>query len=258
MKQCTLISLYGEKKKEIASLIAESQKLVAKIVGPAFKPYDLLQIHATIIGLEGRTGFPAYNANFAKHRGRDVLMDFDGFLTYLRGGGHFPLQVQIGGFANRDYPFRSRNALPFERSFSIQGDRVVLMGWPLQAAPATPEACVQEARIHPCTLDILRHAAQRFGVLHDYHPSLTDVDNDLFFRIGLIDDPKSLASGTRQNAESQLRQVLSAQQPLVMEIRLEDICIAAYEDNRLPLPSTQAWSLADPRVTGAFISRLFT
>jgi hypothetical protein len=31
-------------------------------------------------------------------------MDFDGFFAYLRVCDQIPFKVQIGGFANRDYP----------------------------------------------------------------------------------------------------------------------------------------------------------
>jgi hypothetical protein len=144
----------------------------------------------------------------------------------------------------------------------VQGDKVVLMGWPVRgepftAAPATPAASSPEARIYPATLDTMRHAAQRFGILHSYHKTLTDVDNDLFFRIGLV-DPKAVTPATTSALETQMRQHLSTQPPLVIEIRLEDISIAAYEDDRLPVASTQTWSLADPRVTGDFVAALLT
>src|ERR1700683_612945 len=109
MPQLTLISLYGDKPKKLAALIAECQDLAARVVGSAFTRYDLRQIHATIIGLERREGTAAGNANFSKHRGSEVTMDFDGFLTYLRRSAQIPFEVQIGGFANRDYPFTSRN-----------------------------------------------------------------------------------------------------------------------------------------------------
>ena len=259
--QITLVSHYGDKSKDFAAAITQCQQVIAQAVGSAFTPYDIRQIHATIIGLE-RHRAPAHNTNFSKHRGRDVAMDFTGFLAYLRGCGHIPFEVQVGGFANRDYPFTSRKTLPYERSFSVQGDKVVVMGWPvrgepLPAPPATPAAGTHEARIYPPTLDLIRHAAQSFGVLHGYHRAITDVDNDLFFRIGLI-DPKATTPPTTSALEIQVRQLLSAQRPLVIEIRLEDIYIAAYDDDRLPVSSTRTWSLADPSVTGSFVAGLFT
>jgi hypothetical protein len=259
--QVTLVSLYGDKNKDFAAVITQCQELVAQTVGSAFTPYDIEQIHATIIGLE-RGREPAYNANFSKHRRQDVAMDFDGFLAYLRGCGHVPFEVQLGGFANRDYPFTSRKTLPHERSFSVQGDKVVVMGWPVRgepfsAPPATPAAQIQEAQIYPPTLDLIRHAAQGFGILHGYHRTVTDVDNDLFFRIGLI-DPKATTPVATAGLETQARQLLSTRRLAIIQIRLEDICIAAYQDDRLPVSSTRLWSLADPKVTGSLVAGVFT
>ena len=67
------------------------------------------------------------------------------------------------------------------------------MGWPIRGEPVsmpetTPEGFIQESRIYPMTLVVVRRAAQGFGILHGYHRALTDVDNDLFFRIGLVDE----------------------------------------------------------------------
>ena len=165
MKQITLVSLYGEKEDNLVKLIGRCQKDVAESVtepdgSTCFTPHDIRQIHATIIGLERRIGSSADNASFLKHREREVEMDFEGFLRYLRGCGHFPLEVQIGGFGEREYPFTSGNPItgekmrPYDRSFSLQGDKVVMMGWPIRGRPllgppATPEGIVQESRTYP-------------------------------------------------------------------------------------------------------------
>ncbi len=252
MKQATLISLYGEKRGDFTALIKRCQESVGGVPGVAFTPYDPVQIHGTIFGLERKLGSPGCNANFAKHRSRDVIMDLDGILDYLRACGRFPLEIQIGGYGNREYPFTSRDSTPYERSFSIQADKVVMMGWPVRGnpfglPPATPCAWVQEASLYPRTLDLIRHAAQGFGILHSYHRRLNDVDNDLFFRIGLV-DPKSLTKRTLAVLEAKVRKLLSEQPPLLLEIRLEDVFVAAYEDDTLPPSSTQVWSLTDPRL----------
>lgn len=259
--QVTLVSLYGDKHKEFAAAITRWQQLVAQAFGLAFTPYDVRQIHATIIGLE-RQRAPLDNANFAKHHGREVAMDLTGFLAYLRRCGHIPFTVQLGGFANRAYPFTSRETNPYERSFSVQGDKVVVMGWPVRGAPGPaasvpPAAEVPAAGIYPPTLDLIRRAAQDFGILHGYHRTVTDIDNDLFFRIGLL-DPKATTPAATIALEAQARRLFSAQRPLVIEVRLADVYIAAYEDDRLPVASTRIWPLADPKVDGHFVAGLFT
>ena len=259
--QVTLISLYGDKDPELAAAINQWQQLVAQAVGAAFTPYDLRQVHATIIGLE-RQRAPLYNGNFAKHRRREVAMDLTGFLAQLRGCGHLPFTVQIGGFANRDYPFTSRQTSPYERSFSVQGNKVVVMGWPVKEAlcrtsPATSATQVFDNQSYPPTLELIRRVAQDFGILHGYHRTATDVDNDLFFRIGLI-DPSATSPAATMALEVEARRFFRKQHPLVIELRLEDIYIAAYEDDTLPVTSTRIWSVADPRVNGSFVAGLYT
>jgi hypothetical protein len=256
MMQITVVALYGDKSSDFAALIARCQEFGGRVLGPGFEPYDLSQIHATIFGLERKIGSPFYNANFSRYRGRDLVMNLEALLEYLRRCGHFPLEVQVGGYGNRDYPFISRQARPYERSFSIQGDKVVVMGWPIrgkpfQRLPVTPSAWVQEARLYPPTLDVMRHAVQAYGVLHAYHRALTDVDNDLFFRIGLLVDQRSLTERVRDTLEAEVRQFLSTQPPLMLGIRLEQVSVALYEKDTLPPSSTRVWSLADPELTAS-------
>jgi hypothetical protein len=254
MMQITVVAFYGDKSNDFAALIARCQELVAGALDAGFKPYDPFQIHGTIFGLERKVGSPFHNVNFARYRGHDLVMNLQGILEYLRCCDHFPLEVQIGGYGKRDYPFVSRQACPYQRSFSIQGDKVVVMGWPIrgmpfQQPPTTPSAWVQEARIYPPTLDVVRHAAQAYGVLHAYHRGLTDVDNDLFFRIGQIVDQTSLTERVRDTLEAEVRQFLSIQPPLILEIRLEQVSVALYQQDTLPPSSTRVWSLADPDLT---------
>ena len=100
--QVTLVSLYGQKRNpEFVRLIAQSQKVLTDALAGAFTPYDEMQIHATIVGLERSSPTAFENENFAKFRNRKVTMDFDGFLDYVRTCGHFPFQVQLGGFQDR-------------------------------------------------------------------------------------------------------------------------------------------------------------
>lgn len=188
-------------------------------------------------------------------------MDFDGFFNFLRQGGQIPFDVQIGGFADRDYPFTSRGAIPYERSFSLQDDKVVVMGWPSRdeaslTPPTAAGVMAHDARIYPATLDAIRRAAQRFGILHRYHRTLAAIDNDLFFRIGLL-NPRSLTPAMTIALQSDVCHYLSNQPPLIIRVSLDDISIAAYEDDRLPTASTRTWSLADPRVTGDFVAKLY-
>jgi len=262
MKQVTLVSLYGEKRNDFAALISKCQELVKSTPGVKFEAYDIRQIHATIFGLERKIGSTNFNLNFSKYRGRDVAMNFDGVVEFLRRSGHFPLEIEVGGFNKRDYPFSSRQNTPFERSFSIQKEKVVVMGWPIRGKPLTVppttiQSWAQEARLYPDSLDQIRHAAQGFGILHGYHQRPVDVDNDLFFRIGLI-DPGSLPEDGRSALETRVRQMFCTEPPPILDIRIDDLCLASYEDDTLPLSSTQTWPLTDPRLTASFITALYS
>jgi len=259
--QVTLVALYGQKGPEFATFLAQCQTAVADTLGSAFTAYDIDQVHATIVGLERQSGSRQDNNNFAKLRNRSVAMELEGFLAYVRGCGPFPLEVQLGGFSARDYPFTSRQQRPYERSFSIQGDKVVVVGWPIRGEPLlipppTPEALIQESHNYPSTLDQLRHAVQRFGILHGYHRELTDVDNDLFFRIGLI-DPKSVPPDSIRSVEQRVRKQLSEKRPLILEVTLEQVLLAAYVEPTLPVSSTQTWSVTAQTVDGQFVAELY-
>jgi hypothetical protein len=108
-----------------------------------------------------------------------------------------------------------------------------------------------EANLYPLTLDVIRHAAQAYGVLHAYHRERTDVDNDLFFRIGLLIDQLSLPEKVGATLEAEARRFLSIQPPLVLDIHLEQVSVALYEEDTLPRSSTRVWSLADPDLTAS-------
>lgn len=261
MRQVTLIALYGQKPAELSDLIIECQTQIKGQLGNDFKPYELSQIHATILGLERVSDSINFNRNFTNYRHLQKSMNFEGLLGWIRNGDWLPFQVQIGGFKNQDYPFTSRGQNPYTRSFSIQGDKVVIMGWPLRGEPWTNAASneldfLPESPIYPTVLDEIRRTAQNFNILHAYHRKLTDVDNDFYFRIGLI-NPSALNYQLKETVENTVRQFLSKIQTIVIELTKSNLYIAAYEDETLPINSTQIWSLDDPNLTQDFIESLY-
>jgi hypothetical protein len=228
-EQATLVALWGEKPAPLARLIRECRSLAGEALAI---PYELEQVHATIVGLAHDPRDPRLNRNFLEHRGRREVMDLAGFLAHLRAAARLPWRVQIGGFGEGEVTFTSRGLRPYERSFSIQGDKVVLIGWPV-ASPSRAG-----------TLDELRRAAQRFGILHAYHRMETDADDDFYLRVGLA--RRDLDASTRALVEERLRRHLAVR-PILIEVTLADLWLVAYEDEALPVRSTEAWSLADPR-----------
>ena len=257
MRQVSLITLYGPKPLGLNNLIAEFQSRLSAILDIKFRPYDVQQIHGTIVGLE-RTG--KSNLNFAKFRNHFDHMDFDGVLTSLKTEV-VPLQIQLGGFTNQDYPFTSRGKRPYERSFVIQNENVVLIGWPIRGQPLVvpskePIGLGEESRSYPNSLDNLRRSLQRYNILHSYHREPGDVDNDYYFRIGVIDS-SSVDQHVVEELETSLRAYLGSWPPLIVEISQRDLYFASYEDSSLPLTSTSVWPVRSNDLTGNFIWTLF-
>lgn len=246
MIQRTLIALYGDKSPELEDFVAQYQGMAAAALGEAFRPYEVEQVHVTILGLEHQPDAPGENANFRQHRGQSMTMDIPGFLVSLRKSAALPFQVKIGGFGELDRPFLSRGASPYERSFSIQGDKAVVMGWPWRASSGA------RAEEYPQTLDNIRRSAQGFGILHAYHRLVVDMDNDLYFRIGLI-ERSAVGDQAVVGLERQVRRVMSSHHPLMLRIGINDLSVAAYEDERLPLGSTEIRPVADPGLDSDFL-----
>jgi hypothetical protein len=192
VRQATLVAFYGPKRSPLAEFLSACQDRLRRSVrqlGPEleFRPYALAQIHATILGLErsGRVGL--HNRNLQELSGRPQAMRLPQLFEFILKSDHLPLQVQLGGFEDRDYPFQSRGGRPYHRSFSVQGRTAVVVGWPVGGAGGK-SACRSRDRAsglrapsgYPFTLDALRRSARRFNVLHRWYREPTDVDNDLY------------------------------------------------------------------------------
>jgi hypothetical protein len=261
MRQVTLVALYGEKPTALSELILACQKQIAAHLGDDFVPYEIAQVHATILGLERISTTGHFNLNFARHRNQERLMDFAGWLTFMQTSNKIPFQVQIGGFQNQDYPFTSRGEKPCDRCFSIQGNKVVLMGWPIGGQVLT-KATISTAKLipqtpsYPTVIDDLRLAGQNFNILHTYHRKPTDVDNDFYFRIGLL-RPSYLKSELKITLENSLREFLSSIEPVMIEVTRSLLYIAAYTDETLPSKSTQVWSVDNINLNSDLIENLY-
>jgi hypothetical protein len=126
-----------------------------------------------------------------------------------------------------------------------------MMGWPRigqtdRRSPSEAIAEIQEAQLYPATLNEIRLAAQKYGVLHAYHRSLSDIDNDFYFRIGLLSRPLPDES-TRRKLEANVRQLLASERPVVTEVGISDLYVASYNDDTLPRSSTRVWSVSSLR-----------
>jgi hypothetical protein len=187
------------------------------------------QVHGTVIGLEGcRLG-----QNF-RNQNSGLVMNLDDLVDFLRAPAFPTIRVQVGGYeSSGEYPFRSRNAHPYLRSFSIQEDVAVAMGWPVQAGH------------FPNSLDQLRRAFQGFGVQHKWHRTDTEVDNDFFFVLGTL-DRRTTDPATVEWSTDDVRAELASYGGTEVEISRDTIRFVGYADPQLPWQTSRWYELDEP------------
>jgi hypothetical protein len=256
----SLIALYGEKPSKVSEMIFECQRQILSAVGPAFTPYDLLQIHATVINLWQKVNI---NQEEAIHHSivASSPKDFLGLINFLRNSGRVPFQVQICGYQDRDYPFLSRGTRPYERSFVFRGGKAVLMGWPIRGKPVENASLdvldfVHENRIYPNSLDEIRQALKVFGFFHNYYKKPEDVDNDFYFRIGLFDN-ELIPESKQTEIELNIRQFICHLPPIIIEINLPDLYLASCNSETFLFDSTIALPISKADITMELINSIY-
>ena len=154
------VAFYGPKTGRLRELLTGVQALIAEHVGGDFRPYTLDQVHATLIALNGvRAGGTIVNEYLLEHAGERREMDLPRVMDILARRFATPLRVRIGGFRpGQAVPFTSRGQHLAERSFSVQGEAFVLVGWPADSLAGAGRP-----------LDELRREMNAAGVLHRYH-----------------------------------------------------------------------------------------
>jgi hypothetical protein len=172
------ISLYGAKPGPLRNLLASIQGTAAARLGTAFVPYTLEQVHGTLVVLTGWRDEEGgvINQDYLEYRGERRAMDFGRVQEILRAHLAEPITIRIGGFGpDAPEPFASQGRRLHERSFSAQAGALVMIGW--------PEAALESAgRTRP--LDDLRRDMAAAGVLHRYHRTQADVDDDFHLVVG--------------------------------------------------------------------------
>ena len=228
----TLVALYGPKPRALANWVSAIQTELIKQLGDAFTPYALDQIHATFVGLEGyRTEAGFLNSNLLDTEGVSHPMDLKGLFHFLLKTPILPLNIRIGGFRRSEtYPFTSRGQHPYTRSFTLGRSEAVVIGWPVNKDN------------HPMPLDHLRRCCIGYNVLHKYHQTVSDIDNDLFLVLGRF-SRDSISPDEYAAAQNYIRELLSLYQPLDFSIGVEALSIVAYTDRSLPIPSSYSFPL---------------
>jgi hypothetical protein len=214
------VAFYGPKTGRLREVLAGVQALIAEHVGDDFRPYAPEQVHATLIALNGvRDDGRVVNEYLLEHAGVRREMDLPRVMDILARRFSVPLPVRVGGFRpDQAVPFTSRGQHLAERTFSVQGDAFVLVGWPAESLAGAGRP-----------LDDLRREMNAAGVLHRYHARAGDVDNDLHLVVGhhagaLVD--------ALVRATNAVRDLLAAE-PADLAIGLPDVKIVAADSHTL-------------------------
>ena len=228
----SLVAYYGEKPPEIEILIREAQAILQDELGPMFSKYAIGQVHATLISLEGhRTGNAIVNTNYDRFCQKRRIIDFTKAFRLLENTDILPFTVRIGGYRERDaYPFTSRGAHPYQRSFSIQGDIAVAMGWPWDGSDYSP------------ALDRLRRAFNAANILHKYHRTPDDIDNDFYFVLGNVTTGE-IGTTVLQHTCLSMKEFLAHRDPLVVPVTKENLRVIAYVDPKVPPDTTRSYTV---------------
>ncbi|PSB12214.1 hypothetical protein C7B62_02955 [Pleurocapsa sp. CCALA 161] len=239
MQNISLIAFYGDKPAPLASLIQKLQTYLAnhQLLQDKFIPYQLNQVHGTIIGCEGwKTDLGVVNQWFKEKRQETKYIDFAGLINYLQHQINLSITIRFGGYdRNTNYNFLSRDRHLYHRSVQLQSvdnnTIPVLIGWSWQDHDVT------------LAIDNLRRELQRFNLLHKYHAIPDDIDNDFYLRLGTIN--AKLTSAEIEAISTDLCNWLKTQHPLYISITLNDLAFAQYQDLTLTPATTQIFPVAE-------------
>jgi hypothetical protein len=196
-----MVSFYGPKSRSFAQLLQSIREILYRELGDRFIPYTVEQIHGTLIALDV---FIDQGSGLLVHKHyhdvthKVVPIDSGQAMDVIRDCLDQPYRIRFGGYQpGSDTTFLSRGAHPYERMFSAQGDAFALVGWPVSTI-------VNGSTSRP--LDDLRRAMNKAGIMHIYHKSMTDIDNDLYLVIGHHDDaPADRVSGAVRMVRTYLK-----------------------------------------------------
>jgi hypothetical protein len=197
----TVVAFYGPKPDDLSALLASVQQAFAGALGAAFRPRPVDDVHATVIGLEDAPG---------------CADDVAAFLAAeLRRA---PLEIRFGGFSAAE-TFRSRGRPLRERSALLDGERAVVIGWPVEHGRPTAR------------LGELRRDCARFGVIHKYHRGTSALDPDAYLVLGDVDAdvPPGAAEAVRAAALGL---------PTSVRLTASDVSVVNYVDPALPRESS--------------------
>jgi hypothetical protein len=247
----SLVAYYGNKPLKLQQLITELQQLLKDSFATNFIPYDLKQVHATIIGCEGvKTKSGIINKWFYALRNEIRYIDCAGLLNYFLTSNLFLLNICFGGYQDDvDYQFLSRDRHPAVRSFQLQIAKdntliPIVIGWSLQEQIITTE------------IDNIRRNLQQFNCLHKYHKFPHNIDNDVYLRLGTI--TTNFNSDLIATIQQKVNYYLQNKKPTIIPLSKENLAIAKYQSLSLPISTTEIYSLAKLYNNPKLIQQLYS
>lgn len=244
----SLVAFYGKKTTQLIALIENLQRYLEnhKIIQRKFTPYQLEQVHGTIIGIEGlKTKSGVINKWFYEVRQETRYIDFPSLINYFQHRASFPMTIRFGGYdSSVDYNFLSRNQHLYFRSFQLHQSAnqtiPVLIAWSWKNNSVS------------LGIDNLRQTLQQFNLMHKYHPTpdaiYNAIDNDFYLRLGTID--ALLTSEEIQAIATEIRNVLATQPALYIPIELDDLAFAQYQDLSLTPETTKVIPVSEITASG--------
>jgi hypothetical protein len=208
----SVVAWYGDKDPGLEHLIRQAQARATTALAGRFRPRAPGEVHATIIGLEQG----GHGARLSE------------VLQYLRARFDQGMTIQFGGFADIDYDVSSRGLRLCERSFTISGRDVMLIGWPVEQG--RPSAA----------LDAVRRRCGELGFRHKHYSPAFPHDPDCYLSLGWLD--QAAGTGTAAACERQLKRYLSRNEVQV-PLASKDISIVVYQDRALTRASSAIYPI---------------
>ncbi|MBN2534198.1 MAG: hypothetical protein JXB88_15010 [Spirochaetales bacterium] len=231
----------------IRSLLERISMLVRTESPGAFTPYDMYQIHTTLIGMEtdfidenlyGHWFFESWQKKvalnsmlFTKLLKNSIAMDSPAPLFTIRFGGFEKAYCTCADEAFLEWEclsggseFHSCGRSAYEGSFyAFAPGPAVFTGWPVPAKNRIDE--------FPHSLYLFRRAFEKAGFMDKYHSSEHPQwkDDDCYMKLGTFTGPVKNLSLIKE----EMRDFLNSLNPITIEIHPKDVAVILYRDTSL-------------------------
>lgn len=247
MKQLTCVGFYGHQKtRKFQQYLKSLQTEVDSLLGNDFKPYDIRQIHGTIIGMEKLIGYRKdANYNIWDIKEKIELMKFKTFLKIIKDWD-YPIKIRFGGFSKEYNEFIScpksglQRLEPYYRSFSInvRMGKVVLIGWPHKNNDFKNNLELLKLRSEIKTKANIIHKYDHWED-NDFFVVLGDITNKLYWQeaknAGKIDAlNQKIRDDMCKNVNDRM---------LDLDLTQNDIYLVQYTQESLELNSSEAYNI---------------